>query len=132
MRGSPRLAAWLVSNAADTLKNYYVETAYGRRRRFPMRPRTKWERMAIERQANNTPIQGTASDICLTAMSRIEPRLPEGALLLFPVHDSIVLEVREDLMAEVEAILREEMEGDFMGVPLTIDIESGPSWADVH
>jgi DNA polymerase-1 len=132
MRGYPQLAAWLTKNAAETLERYYVETPLGRRRRFPFRPRSKWERLAIERQANNTPIQGTASDLCLMAMSRIEARLPPGAYLLFPVHDSIVLEVHEARMAEVEAILREEMEVDFMGVPMAIDVESGTSWADVH
>jgi len=133
LRGYPQLGAWLTSNAADAVANYYVETPFGRRRRFPFKPRTKWERMAIERQANNTPIQGSASDLCLQAMARIEPLLPDGATLLFPVHDSICLEVREDLLDEVERVCRSEMEITLEGgVPLTIDFEYGSSWADTH
>jgi DNA polymerase I-like protein with 3'-5' exonuclease and polymerase domains/uracil-DNA glycosylase len=132
MRGYPRLAEWLEENAADAVKNGYVESPFGRRRRFPFKPRTKYEVWAIGRQANNTPIQSAASDLCLMAMARIALRLPEGATVLFPVHDSICLEVRADLMPEVEKILREEMEQTVGGVPLTVDVECGPSWADLH
>ena len=137
MRGYPQLSAWLASNAAKALADYYVESPFGRRRRFPFKPRTRWERLAIERQANNTPIQSAASDICLQAMWRLDARfsvghLARGAELLFPVHDSICLIVRDDLVAEVTEILREEMEQEVGGVPLTIDVEVGPSWADVH
>lgn len=132
LRGYPQLASWLETNARDAVNNYFVSTPFGRRRRFPFKPRDKWARMAIERQANNTPIQSAASDLCLQAMWRIDARLPEGATLLFPVHDSICLEVRDDLLDEVKAILREEMELDVGGVPLTIDVEVGHSWADVH
>jgi DNA polymerase I-like protein with 3'-5' exonuclease and polymerase domains len=132
LRGYPQLGRWLNDNAAGALANYYVESPFGRRRRFPFRPRDKWSRLAIERQANNTPIQSAASDICLQAMWNIAPRLPEGAMMLFPVHDSIVLEIEDSQVDEVSKILREEME-QFVGeVPLTIDIEVGTSWADVH
>lgn len=131
LRGYPDLGRWLEENAAGAVANHYVETPFGRRRRFPVKPRTKWERLRIERQANNTPIQSAASDLCIQAMSRIEPRLPDGAVLLFPVHDSICLEVREDLVDEVAEIVRSEMELEVGGVPLTVDVEYGPSWADV-
>lgn len=131
LRGYPDLGRWLDENAASAVRNHYVETPFGRRRRFPFTPRTKWERMRIERQANNTPIQSAASDLCLQAMARIEPRLPDGAVLLFPVHDSICMEVRDDLVDEVARIAREEMELEVGGVPLTVDVEVGPSWADV-
>lgn len=131
LRGYPKLSEWLESTAENAVVDQYVETPFGRRRRFPMPPRTKYDKLEIGRQATNTPIQSAASDLCLGAMARIIPRLPDGATVLFPVHDSICIEVREDLLPEVEKICREEMEIDFMGVPLEIDFEWGPTWADV-
>lgn len=132
LRGFPQLRDWIRETGEQALIDHYVETPFGRRRRFPFTPRNKYERMAIMRQAVNTPVQSAASDLCLMAMSRIIPRLAEGATMLFPVHDSVCLEVREDLLEETTRVLREEMEVVFMGVPLEVDVESGPSWAEVH
>ena len=132
LRGYPRLRDWIKDTGEQALVDHYVEGPFGRRRRFPLTPRNRYERLAIMRQAVNTPIQSTASDICLLAMSKIIPRMPYGSMVLFPVHDSICLEIREDQLDEVTSIVREEMEVEFMGVPLEIDVESGTSWADVH
>jgi DNA polymerase-1 len=131
MRGYPRLRDWIAETGEAAVAAHYVETPFGRRRRFPLGPRTKYETWEIQRQAVNTPIQSAASDLCLQAMARVAGRLPEGARILFPVHDSICLEVEETLVADVARILREEMEIVVGDVPLTIDVESGPTWADM-
>lgn len=132
LRGYPQLGAWLETNAAEAVERYYVETPFGRRRRFPFKPRTKWDLMAIQRQANNTPIQSVASDLCILAMWNIQPLLPDGASLLLPVHDSICVEARHDLVDEIYHICKSKMEIELPGgVPLTIDFEVGPSWADI-
>ena len=131
-RGYPRLEAWFTEQGENALHDGFVESPFGRRRRFPFTPRTKYEQLEIRRKAANSPIQSAASDICLLAMVRVADRLPDGATVLAPIHDSILLEVREDLLPEVKTILQEEMVQVFMGVPLDIDVEVGENWADTH
>lgn len=132
LRGYPQLGRWIHDTAQAGLRDRYVASPFGRRRRFPVAPRTKWEKEQIERQAVNTPVQGTASDLCLLAMAKLVDALPDGAHVLFPVHDSLVLEFREDLLDDVRAMCKEIMEQDFLGVPMAIDFEYGPNWADIH
>jgi DNA polymerase-1 len=129
----PILDEWMNRMYAETPKRGYVESPFGRRRRFPLYPQHKGELGSIQRQAVNTPVQSAASDICLEAMVEIQ-KLLSGihARVLFPVHDSICLEVEDGSVDLVEEICRLAMEKEFMGVPLTVDFEVGPTWADVE
>jgi DNA polymerase-1 len=87
-----------------------------------------------ERQAVNAPIQGFASDICLHALIRLHHELPEGANVLFPIHDAIYLEVRDDLLSTVLPQVRDTMQHtllDDLLVPLDVEVKTGPSWGKV-
>lgn len=134
LRSYPKLSEWISTLHRDVPQQGYVETYFGRRRRFPLTPRSKGELGSIQRQAVNTPVQSAASDLCLTAMSQIQRRLEEGdirARVLFPVHDSICLEVHPDDVDALEDVVRSAMEIEFNGVPLSVDFEVGPTWAEV-
>jgi DNA polymerase-1 len=133
LQSYPDLTAWMSELQETAPVQGYVESPTGRRRRFPLV--TDRELGAIQRQAVNTPVQGEASDICLRAFvalsDEVAASLAGRATMLFPVHDSICMEVEEDCVKPLEVICRSIMEIDFMGCPLTIDFEVGPSWADV-
>ena len=134
LRSYPDLATWIEHQHEAVKADGYVESPFGRRRRFPLTPRSRGEMNAIERQAVNTPIQSAASDICLEAMVRIDKGIVEygiDATILFPVHDSICLEVNSDQLDRIKHLCKVEMEQDFMGVPLTVSFEHGPNWAEV-
>ncbi len=134
LRTYPKLTGWMGLLHEEVPKVGYVETPYGRRRRFPLTPRSSYELGSIERQAVNTPVQSVASDLCLEAMVRIQKKIAEVELpaqVLFPVHDSICIEVEAKALDDLERICRSAMERDFNGVPLTVDFEYGPTWADV-
>jgi len=113
----------------------YVETLSGRRRYVPEMHAKNWNvRQFGERVAQNTPIQGTAADLIKEAMIRVqralEARFP-GARLLLQVHDELLLEVREDQVEELGAMVVEEMEGALtLDVPLAVDHGVGRSWYD--
>jgi DNA polymerase-1 len=99
---------------------YNVSTPFGNYRRFQFIPTGEWHR--VERQAVNTPIQGFASLMCTDALRRIHCRLrDEGidARILFTVHDSIVLLVREDqaTVGKVSEIVFYEMEQNLPPLP---------------
>lgn len=135
LKSYPVLNAWMENLYLTIPKQGYVDSPFGRRRRFPLFPKSKGELGGIERQAVNTPVQSAASDLCLEAMVEITNELerrPEiDAGVLFTVHDSICLEVAPDDAHELERVCKGVMEKDWMGVPLKVDFEAGPSWADV-
>ena len=75
----------------------YVETMYGRRRQLPgLESKNQNARHLAERQAMNTPIQGSAADIIKLAMLAVERELQAGGYksrMVLQVHDELVLEV---------------------------------------
>jgi DNA polymerase-1 len=112
-------------------------TLFGRVRAMPeIAARNPALRNAAERTAINTPIQGTAADIVKIAMVRVHDALGRErrrARLLLQVHDELVLEVPEDELAPVEAIVRREMSGAAqLKVPLDVELGVGHSWAEAH
>ncbi len=122
---------------ADARKNGESRTLYGRVRAMPeIASRNPALRMAAERTAINTPIQGTAADIVKIAMVRVQAALQRerpGALLLLQVHDELVLEVAEGEVEPVQELLRREMvAAAVLKVPLEVEMGSGRSWAEAH
>ncbi len=133
----PRVRGFIEATRETARRTGRVETMLGRRRLLPeilsgdQRLRAFQERIAV-----NTPIQGTAADLIKLAMLRIQAALDAGdtgALLLLQVHDELVLEVPEDRVEEVAALVREGMEGALqLKVPLVVDIHTGANWAEAH
>lgn len=119
-----------------------VLTLTGRRRNLPdihsSRPQL---RSAAERMAVNTPIQGSAADLMKCAMLRVEETYGADptARLLLQVHDELVLEVREERLAEVAARVRELMAeppafleaSGGLAVPLVVDAKVGANWGQM-
>lgn len=122
----------VVTEAHD---NGYVLTKFGRRRDLPEIRSTNFQRRSLaERMAMNTPIQGTAADIIKLAMIRTYKALQEAGLksrMLLQVHDELVLEVPQEELPQVKALLKQAMEqAAELQVPLTIDINAGKNWAE--
>lgn len=88
-----------------------------------------------ERQAINTPIQGSAADIIKLAMLKTHQFLsdsPYRAKLILQVHDELILEVHKDDAKEVKAKLKEIMENVMeLTVPLVADANLGRTWFDL-
>ncbi|PPF75821.1 DNA polymerase I [Pseudoclavibacter sp. Z016] len=111
----------------------YTETIFGRRRPFPdLHSTNRIARENAERQALNSPIQGSAADIIKRAMNSIEERISAERLssrMLLQVHDELVFEVAAGEGETLEAIVREEMAGAAdLTVPLEVQIGRGPNW----
>jgi DNA polymerase-1 len=110
-----------------------VETLYGRVRWMPDIKSKNWNlREGARRMAINARIQGTAADILKLAMIAVDRRLRDeqpGARLLLTVHDELVLEVPEEQVEAVSAMVKAEMEGVAdLKVPLVADAGWGKSW----
>ncbi len=128
---------WLDGTIAEAHEKGYVTTLLGRRRYIPeLSQRNASDRAAGERIAANTPIQGSAADLCKLAMLQIDRGLPAvapHARMLLQVHDELVFEVPEAEVAATRELVRAVMERPYpLDVPLEVSIGVGPSWGDAH
>lgn len=136
-----RLAEYLNEVKDQARRLGYTETMFGRRRYFPgLRSTAPFIRAQAERMAINAPIQGTEADLVRVAMNRVHAHLKkanklETVRMLLQVHDELVFEVREDSLDEgeqIKKIMESVMDGhDTKGVPIKVEISTGPNWADL-
>ena len=115
----------------------YVETVFGRRLYLPdIRSGNPQLRQYAERSAINAPMQGTAADIIKRAMIEIDAwstRTASPVRLIMQVHDELVFEVPEELVAEFTPVLREHMvNAASLSVPLRVDVGTGANWDEAH
>lgn len=93
-------------------------------------------RAFAQRNAVNYPIQGSAADVIKRAMIAVTRRMAcEGlkSRLIMQVHDELVFEVPEAERAEMEELVRCEMEGAVaLKVPLKVDLNFGANWSEAH
>ena len=128
--------AFIETTLAQTRKDGFVRTLFGRIRPIPdIESRNPNQRGFAERTAINTPLQGTAADLIKLAMIALDRKLTERKLktrMVLQVHDELLFEVPEKERAEVDALVRAEMEGvQKLKVPLVADLAFGPNWRDL-
>ncbi|AEB07312.1 DNA polymerase I [Coriobacterium glomerans PW2] len=131
----PGVRAFLDRTVAEAAERGYAETMFGRRRPIPeLRMKNATQRSFGERTAMNHPMQGSAADIIKIAMRRVAERLHGGDLhakMILQVHDELDFECPIAEVADVSAMVREEMEGVVkLKVPLIADVSTGVTWAD--
>ena len=119
---------------ASAHRDGFVTTLLHRRRPLPeLSSSNKTRREFAERTAINTPIQGTAADIIKLAMLKTDRALKKSSLsarLILQIHDELVLEVKEEELAETEALVKEAMESVMdLAVPLLVNVTIGDSLA---
>ena len=115
----------------------YAETVLGRRRTLrDISSRNATARQSAERDAINTPIQGSAADLVKLAMVKVDRALKAARLrskMVLQIHDELVFDCPKDEAARVKEIVRREMTTalDF-GVPLDVGLGEGANWLDAH
>ena len=133
----PGVKAFMEKAIADARATGYAKTVLGRRRVLrDIDSANATARQAAERDAINTPIQGSAADLVKVAMVNIASAFSRERLRTKPVlqiHDELVFDAPLEEVEKVKEIVRREMTSaiDF-GVPLEVEIASGPSWLDAH
>ena len=101
LRALPAVRAFIDETIASARETGMVRTLLGRLRRLPdLRAKNFQVRMEAERQAMNTPVQGSAADLIKKAMIDLAPRAAAragcGSRLILQIHDELLLEVPED------------------------------------
>jgi DNA polymerase-1 len=113
----------------------YVETLFKRRRYIPeIKERNFNLRAYGERNAQNSPLQGSAADLIKLAMVRIHRAILNRGLasrMLLQVHDELVFEAPPGEVEALGELVREQMENVVpLEVPLVVDIGTGPNWLE--
>lgn len=133
----PGVKAYMDKCVDEARTSGVVKTLYGRRRELPdINSRNQVVRGVAERNAINTPIQGTAADIIKIAMAHVHKALTDGhfaARMILQVHDELVLEVPLNEVDAVSALVKSEMEqAAQLSVPLTAEVGIGDNWLQAH
>jgi len=109
----------------------------GRRRYLPdIHSRNATTRQSAERNAINTPIQGSAADMIKLAMIRIHRALNDAGLktrMLLQVHDELVFDLLRTEEDQVRDIVRDGMQNALpTDVPIVVDMDTGENWLQAH
>ena len=115
----------------------YVETWFGRRRYLTdINSRNATVRSFAERNAINSPIQGTAADLIKLAMINIHAAINDAGLrsrMVLQVHDELIFDVHQSELEQMREIVRDKMlTAANFEVPMEVEIGTGKNWLEAH
>lgn len=133
----PGIKRYMEQNIAGAKENGYVETVLGRKRFLrDINSANAVVRGFAERNAINSPIQGSAADMIKLAMIDIQDYLSKSGLkskMILQVHDELIFDVPKD---EVEVLIREVIHrmnhAMELAVPIEVDAHYGDNWLAAH
>jgi DNA polymerase-1 len=133
----PLLKEFMSNQINYARENGFVKTIVGRKRFLnDINSRNGMIRSSAERNAVNTPVQGSAADIIKISMIKIFNELNKNSMktkLILQVHDELIFEAPVDEIDKAKKIIIENMENAYkLEVPLTVDIGVGKNWLEAH
>ncbi|MEL6652745.1 MAG: DNA polymerase, partial [Bacteroidota bacterium] len=133
----PRIKEYMDECVEKTKKTGYSETFFGRRRYLPdIHSGNRTVRSFAERNAINSPIQGTAADIIKIAMIKVDAAFKAAKLrskMVLQVHDELVFDVYKPELEQVKEIVQREMTNAVdIGVPMEVEVGTGDNWLQAH
>ncbi|RXK60953.1 DNA polymerase I [Lacibacter luteus] len=120
-------------------ENGYVETLMGRKRWLrDINSSNFTVRGYAERNAINSPIQGTAADMIKLAMIKTHAALKNSKLkskMILQVHDELIFDVVKEEADEIKALIIDCMQTAMPlthGVPVIAEAGTGVNWLEAH
>jgi DNA polymerase-1 len=117
----------------------YVQTLMGRKRWLrDINSSNFTVRGFAERNAINSPIQGTAADMIKLAMIKIHAAMKQEKLqskMLLQVHDELVFDALKEEMDTLKPLILENMKAALPlphGVPVEAEVGFGENWLEAH
>jgi len=117
----------------------YVQTLMGRKRYLAdINSANQTVRGFAERNAINSPIQGTAADMIKLAMIKVKKALDATSLkskMILQVHDELVFDVPENEIDELRELVVSNMESAMilpLDVPVNAEAGVGDNWLAAH
>jgi DNA polymerase-1 len=117
----------------------YVQTLMGRKRWLKdINSANFTVRGFAERNAINSPIQGTAADMIKMAMVKVQQAIRKEGLrskMILQVHDELVFDAYKDEADTLRALVLENMQSAMPlpnGVPVVAEAGTGENWLEAH
>jgi hypothetical protein len=133
----PSIQKYIEQTHVELQQLNFVETFFGRRRRFYL-PGAPYLRGRAERQTVNFKIQSTSSDIVLGRLVALEKPLRDlGGRLLLTVHDSIGFQIPKKYATQIPDLIKTVLEDGvktqhpWLPVAFKWDYEVGPSYGEL-
>ncbi len=136
-RNFPGIKQYMDESIKKARNEGFVQTIMGRKRYLSdINSANSVVRGMAERNAINTPIQGSAADIIKIAMVNIFRRFGEENLkskMIMQVHDELDFDVFKPELEKVMQIVKSEMENAVgLTVPLIVEMQAADNWLDAH
>lgn len=119
--------------------NGYVQTLMGRKRWLrDINSANHTVRSFAERNAINSPIQGSAADMIKLAMIKIQKEMNRRRLksrMILQVHDELVFDALRDEVDELQALVVDGMQSAMPlpnEVPVVAEVGFGENWLSAH
>ncbi|MFH1442270.1 MAG: DNA polymerase I [Candidatus Omnitrophota bacterium] len=133
----PKVKSYIEEQIKIAERDGFVTTILGRRRYIPeINNKNQAIRQFAQRQAVNTPIQGSASDLIKLAMIEIDKQIKQQNLksrMLIQVHDELVFDVPEEEFIKFSALVKDKMENVLkLDVPIRVDMKKGKNWLEME
>lgn len=133
----PKVQKFMKDTIKSCEENGYVKTLLDRRRYIPeIKNSNNAIRQYAQRQAINTPVQGSAADLIKLAMINIKRELDKEKYetsMILTVHDELVFDGPKDEQKKVVDLVRNCMEGAMkLAVPVSVSIKAGPNWLEME
>ncbi len=133
------IQAYMDSTINFAREHGYVETLMGRKRWLrDINSSNFTVRGFAERNAINSPIQGTAADMIKLAMIKIHDQLKKENLqskMILQVHDELVFDAVESEIEILKPLILENMKSAMLlpnEVPVEAELGMGKNWLDAH
>ncbi len=115
----------------------YAETLLGRRRYLKdIHSKNHTVRKFAERNAINSPIQGSAADLIKVAMINVHAEMQKRQMkskMILQVHDELVFDAHKSEIEELTALVKDKMSGAMtLEVPLEVEVGLGKDWLEAH
>jgi DNA polymerase-1 len=130
---------YMDETVAFAQKHGYVQTLMGRRRWLrDINSQNFTVRGFAERNAINSPIQGSAADMIKLAMIRIHAALQQSTLqskMILQVHDELVFDVHHTEIETMKELILTHMQQAMPlpnGVPVLAEVGHGTNWLQAH
>ena len=133
----PGVKEYMERSIAMAREKGYTETIFHRRCPLPdINSHNAVVRGYAERNAINSPIQGSAADIMKIAMIRVDRRMRREGLrsrMILQVHDELNFSVLPEERDQLQRLVIEEMQNAAsLTVPLIADAGWGTNWLEAH
>ena len=133
----PGVKEYMEKSIAMAREKGYTETIFKRRCYLPdINSNNANVRGNAERNAINSPIQGSAADIIKIAMIRVYQRMKAEGIrskMILQVHDELCFTVLPEEKDRLQKIVVEEMQNAVqMRIPLIADTGWGSNWLEAH